>query len=87
MIPAYAMVIIEPDLRGHVFWYVQYFWCEVEWEGHDREIDEIHDKGCVEHKFQWTWLRRSCAEMLKGCDGIGVGCCSIIILDEQVELV
>lgn len=49
MISAYAMAIIEPDLRGHVFWYVQYFRCEVEWEGHDREIDEIHDKGCVEH--------------------------------------
>ena len=59
MISAYAIAIIEPDLRGHVFWYVQYFWCEVEWEGHDGEIDEIHDKGCAEHKFQWTWLRRS----------------------------
>lgn len=46
------MAINETDLRGHVIWYMHYFWREGEWVGRDMEIDEVHDKDCGEQKFQ-----------------------------------
>ena len=72
------MAINETDLRGHVVWYMHYFWREVEWVGRDMEIDKAHDKDCGEQKFQlamatYVQKQRRCNE------DIGAGCCNIII--------
>ena len=52
MIPEDAMTITEVDWHGHVVWYIRDFWSEVQQEAHNKEIDEIYDKNCVEQQFQ-----------------------------------
>ena len=51
------MTINETDWRGHVVWYVQYFWHEVDWVEHDTKIDEVCAKDCVEQGSQFQFFR------------------------------
>ena len=61
------MTINETDWRGHVVWYVQYFWREVEWAAHDAKIDEVHDKDCIEQDLQFQFFR-NCAKLVKAVE-------------------
>ena len=66
-------------------WYIEYLCREAEWVGSRRKNNEEYDKDCIQEEFQ---LVRS----KLGRDGegsmeiIGVGCCSIIISDGELEL-
>ena len=58
------MTINVTDWRGHMVWYVQYFWYQVKWVEHDTKIDEVHDKDCVEQECQFR-LFRNCVELVR----------------------
>ena len=66
-------------------WYIEYLWRETEWVGSRRKNNEEYDKDCVQEEFQLVRTKL-------GRDGegsmeiIGVGCCSIIISDGELEL-
>ena len=64
MLSKYAMATNDTDWRGHVVWYIQYFWREVEWVGRDREIDEELDKDWVDRSF--SWLGWNYPEIVRG---------------------
>ena len=58
------MTINETDWRGHVVWYVQYFWHEVEWVEHDTKIDEKIEymtRIVLSRRFQFQFFR-NCAQ-------------------------
>ena len=69
MLSKYAVATNDTDWRGHVVWYIQYFWREVEWVGNDNKSDWVvwhinwHIQ-CFWRKAEWVGRDREIDEEL-----------------------
>ena len=77
----YRMIGDLIGLIWHMVYYIHYWWCVLEWVGHNRKTNEEHDKDCVEVRFQLLSAKLDKGGERGDKEDIGAECGSIIIWD------